>query len=241
MKESLVDKVEQRLFEYFREHDYHVDDYIPGETLLAEELGVARSVLREALSRFKLVGLITSRPRVGMRLTEPSLFTGIKTFLEPRYYREETLLSMLEMRMIMEVGWARLIAPRVSDKYLDLLGHRFLPSYDVDGALHSWKFEYSFHSMLYNELPNQVFSEFLRLLYIGVTYTHAENKGKLQVINERLKNEGRVAGSHRQIIEAFRTQNAEKAAAAVEAHFLPYVIFIEEERKRLAAQKDDEE
>lgn len=50
---TLVDQVEDSLLNYFREHDLRIGDSIPNELDLAAALGVARSVLREALSRLK--------------------------------------------------------------------------------------------------------------------------------------------------------------------------------------------
>ena len=53
---TLVDQVEDSLLNYFREHDLRIGDSIPNELDLAAALGVARSVLREALSRLKMMG-----------------------------------------------------------------------------------------------------------------------------------------------------------------------------------------
>ena len=48
---TLVDQVEDKLLNYFRSQDLKVGDSIPNEIELSSALGVARSVLREALSR----------------------------------------------------------------------------------------------------------------------------------------------------------------------------------------------
>ena len=45
---NLVDKVEIEIISYFIEHGYKIGDSIPNEIQLASELGVARSVLRDA-------------------------------------------------------------------------------------------------------------------------------------------------------------------------------------------------
>ena len=72
-KITLVDQVEQRLISYFKEQGFRPGDSLPHELELAEALGVARSVLREALSRFKMTGMIESRTRRGMFLVVPLL------------------------------------------------------------------------------------------------------------------------------------------------------------------------
>ena len=51
---TLVDQVEDKLLNYLKEKDLRTGDPIPNELELAAALGVARSVLREALSRLKM-------------------------------------------------------------------------------------------------------------------------------------------------------------------------------------------
>ncbi|MFA7155529.1 MAG: GntR family transcriptional regulator, partial [Proteiniphilum sp.] len=75
---TLVDQVEDKLLNYFREKDLKNGDHIPNEMELAASLGVARSVLREALSRLKMMGMIETRTRRGMVLTEPSILGGMR-------------------------------------------------------------------------------------------------------------------------------------------------------------------
>ena len=60
---TLIDQVEDSLLTYFKKNDLRRGDSIPNENNLAAELGVARSVVREALSRLKMMGLIHARPR----------------------------------------------------------------------------------------------------------------------------------------------------------------------------------
>ena len=103
-KVTLVDMVEQKLLDFFSEGSYGPGSAIPSEVKLSEELGVARSVLREALSRLKMMGIIESRTKRGMIITEPSLFSGIEKVLNPVWLTDETLLDMLELRVALEIG-----------------------------------------------------------------------------------------------------------------------------------------
>ena len=86
---TLVDQVEDNLLTYFRTKDLRAGDAIPNEMELAAALGVARSVLREALSRLKMVGMIETRTRRGMILTEPSILGGMKRVVDPRILSED--------------------------------------------------------------------------------------------------------------------------------------------------------
>ena len=101
---TLIDQVEDSLLTYFKKNDLGRGDSIPNENSLAAELGVARSVVREALSRLKMMGLIHARPRKGMVLTEPSILGGMKRVIDPRVLSEETILDLLDFRIALEIG-----------------------------------------------------------------------------------------------------------------------------------------
>ena len=55
---SLVDKVETNLIELFIQQNFKVGDSTPKELDLAQSLGVSRTVVREAMLRLRLMGLV---------------------------------------------------------------------------------------------------------------------------------------------------------------------------------------
>lgn len=60
---SLVDKVEEKLVGLLQQRKLKAGDAIPKEIELAESLGVSRTVIREALLRLRLMGLIDPKRR----------------------------------------------------------------------------------------------------------------------------------------------------------------------------------
>jgi len=92
---TLVDLVEERLLSYFKERKIKPGESIPTELELTEALGVGRSVLREALSRFRMLGLIQSRTRRGMILAEPDMLGGMSKVIEPTLMSLESIKEIL--------------------------------------------------------------------------------------------------------------------------------------------------
>ena len=92
---TLVDSVEESLIRFFKEQGLRPGSSIPNEAELAASLGVGRPVLREALSRFKMTGMIVSRTKKGMVLGEPSLLGGMKRCINPLLMNESTLRDIL--------------------------------------------------------------------------------------------------------------------------------------------------
>ncbi|ULT39471.1 GntR family transcriptional regulator [Niabella defluvii] len=60
---TLVDKVEKKLIDLLHQQKLKVGDSIPKEVELATSLGVSRTVIREALMRLRLMGLIDTRKK----------------------------------------------------------------------------------------------------------------------------------------------------------------------------------
>jgi DNA-binding FadR family transcriptional regulator len=81
---SLVDKVELRLWEYFEENNLKPGDALPKEVDLSRELGVSRTVVREAFSRLRTLGFIDSKKNRGMVLTRPDVLSSFEKVLNPK-------------------------------------------------------------------------------------------------------------------------------------------------------------
>lgn len=60
---SLVDRAEESLVRLLQERKLKVGDTIPKEIELSNLLGVSRTVIREALLRLRLMGLIKSKKK----------------------------------------------------------------------------------------------------------------------------------------------------------------------------------
>src|SRR5579872_6131176 len=109
---SLVDKVEDNLVELLQQRKLKIGDSIPKEIELAESLGVSRTVVREALSRLRMMGLIESKKKKGAVLTSPDLFGIMSKSMNPHILDQDTLKEMFEIRLVLEIGMADLIFNR---------------------------------------------------------------------------------------------------------------------------------
>ena len=66
---SLADQVEKNLIEFLKKNHFQTGDSLPTEIEIAEDLGVSRNVVREALSRLRMMGMIETRKRKGMMIS----------------------------------------------------------------------------------------------------------------------------------------------------------------------------
>ncbi|GLU52820.1 GntR family transcriptional regulator [Dyadobacter frigoris] len=159
---SLTDRVETILRQYFTENKFKPGDAIPNELDMAKKLNVSRNVVREALSRLRMLGMIEARPRKGMVMTQPDLFTGMEKVLNPFILGRDSLNEIFELRLIMEMGIAEFLFARKTDK--DLAELEAIINRQASPLVASKEEEVAFHGKLYHMTGNETFKRFQTLL-----------------------------------------------------------------------------
>ena len=162
---TLVDSVEESLIRFFKEQGLRPGSSIPNEAELAASLGVGRPVLREALSRFKMTGMIVSRTKKGMVLGEPSLLGGMKRCINPLLMNESTLRDILEFRVALEIGISDNIFRNLTDADVAELEEIVEMSQVIGNNKYAPVSEHRFHTKLYEITGNHIITEFQDIIY----------------------------------------------------------------------------
>jgi len=176
---SLVDKVEASLVDLLQERKLKVGDPIPKEIELANVLGVSRTVIREALLRLRMMGLIESKKKKGAVITSPDLFGIMSKSMNPHVLDQDTLKEIFEIRLVLEIGMADLLFHRVKKKDIEEL--REIVSNEPPAAqyhLFNIEHEIAFHGKLYEITGNQTMKKFQRMLLPVFDFVH--NSGLLK-------------------------------------------------------------
>ncbi len=222
---TLVDQVEDKLLTYFREKNLQTGDSIPNEMELSTSLGVARSVLREALSRLKMMGMIESRTRRGMILTEPSILGGMRRVTDPRILSEDALFDILEFRIALEIGICSDIFRNITPNDIEDLEEIVKVGIMFENNEYAPFSEFTFHSRLYQITGNKTIAEFQNIVHPVMTFVKDKFKQYLAPINIRLKEEGQIV-THQDLLHYLKENDKDGYRKALEQHFEVYKIFI---------------
>lgn len=228
-KRSLVDEVQGKLMDYFRSENMVRGDAIPGEVELADRIGVARSVMREALSRFKMAGVIESRQRRGMVLCEPSLFCGVSKLIDPIWMSDDKLLDILELRCALEIGITDAIFRNLRDQDIENLRKIVNASDDNGQSVYSSADEFMFHAKLYEISGNKAISEFQEVLH-SITRFVKEKFGEIFASNSAALNASGLSVTHRDLFGYIEHRDIEGYRSAIRGHFRIYTDYIYENR-----------
>ncbi|MBL7473256.1 FadR/GntR family transcriptional regulator [Robertkochia sediminum] len=163
---SLVDKVEMRITDYIKENNLEVGDAIPKELQFAEALGVSRTVVREALSRLRTIGIIESKKHKGMVLSHPDFIENFEKVIETNLLGDQTLKDIYELRLILEMGMVDLLFARKTEKDLEELEEivDLMEANNDDSTFFELESEVAFHGKLYEMCGNTTLLRFQNLL-----------------------------------------------------------------------------
>lgn len=170
---SLVDKVEKRLVEILQQKKLKVGDSIPKEIELAETLGVSRTVIREALLRLRMMGLIESKKKRGAVITSPDLFAIMSKSMNPHILDQDTLKEIFEIRLVLEIGMADFLFRRVKKEDINALKKIVSKEPEItDQHLFNIGHEIAFHGKLYEITGNETLKKFQKMLLPVFDYVH---------------------------------------------------------------------
>lgn len=216
---SLVDKVEIRITEYINQNKLEVGDTIPKEMEFAEALGVSRTVIREALTRLRTIGIIDSKKHKGMVVAQPDIIQNFEKVMETNLVGDDTLKDIFELRLILEMGMVDLVFARKTDKDLEELSIIVdkMEKHNPDSKIFSLKNEVAFHGKLYEMSGNRTLQRVQNILLPVFQYVHNH---KMQDARTYMYSKKFV--SHRQLLDYLKEGNKEKFRKGLARHLEPH-------------------
>ncbi|MGH3088634.1 MAG: FadR/GntR family transcriptional regulator [Rubrobacteraceae bacterium] len=188
---------------------------LPVEKELAEQLGLSRSSLREAVRALTLIGVLKTRRGDGTYVTslEPELLFGA-TGLVMDLLQGSTLVELVEVRRLLEPGATALTAARIDNANLARLKdcmERIDAARDIEELIEA---DDEFHAIVADSAGNATLSSLLRSLS-GRTLRARLWRGLTDDdVIERTK------AGHHAIYKAIESRDPEQARAAATMHVL---------------------
>ncbi|MFC1461146.1 FadR/GntR family transcriptional regulator [Verrucomicrobiota bacterium] len=216
----------ERALEWIEHHiklnDLEPGDPLPGELEIARRARVGRSSVREALTTLKVLGLISTTRKGGIRLIRDSVLLELRYYFTQFYDSQERIDDAMEFRAAMEWGIGQLIFEHVSGKTIialrrvvDKVETAHDKNIDLDAA------EVQFHSLLTHAAGNRLATLFSHI------YTPAfkTRKTPRKARTPTRKSIRRWVNDHRQIIEPLEKRNKRRFLTKLQQHTYSYMRF----------------
>ncbi len=216
-----VDKIEASLQEYFREENLQPGDALPKEIEIAAAMGVSRTAVREALSRFKTLGIIEARKNRGMIIKSPDVFNNMERILHPNLLDKNTMQEIFEMRLVLEMGIGEILFLRKNNANLlklEAIVEKEEKTADKEVKI---QLDVEFHSMLYKISGNKTIQRFQKLLLPVFKYAvdrpiHAQHQL------------APATASHRDLLNILKKGTPEEFRIIMREHLKNYFEYIKE-------------
>lgn len=216
-KAKLADAVVDEIRNLVEAGQLKQGDKLPNQHQLAAQLGVSRTVLREAYQQLALLGVIEQRPKKGtiIRDTAPLIFAGetpTSLFKDP-----QSAADLMAARSIIEVGAVELAVQNATEDQLrdmealieDMVG--LVESGDVRGYAHK---NVAFHFLIARASGNQFVVHLLAAIRGRMEPWMHDAVGRVPGLLER------SLSAHRDIYAGIRDRDRGKAVGAMNKHIL---------------------
>jgi len=202
--ERLSEKVIQQLLLIIRSGEIAVGDKLLPESALAQQLGVSRGILREALTVMEARGFLKRTPREGttvIRNQESNLAENLSIQL-----KKATFLNLLDFRETVECKVVEKVIERASDSDIEALAGLI----EKQGLEINSK-DYYFHYRLASLSGNPLFVSFIDTYYDLIKQIRNLNL-QVQDRSEHIRKE------HLRIVDALRKRDKGAARRATKSH-----------------------
>src|SRR5258708_38327467 len=216
-KSALVDRVVHKIQEQILSERLAVGTRLPPEREFAEQLGVSRTVLREAVRVLSAKGLLETTHGVGTTvraLTREEMVAPLNLFLRS-WGRDVSLNHLHQVRSLLEVENIGLAAEQATEEDIQYL-RRILEEMEAAKAsplLFAAK-DSEFHTRLaetaHNPLLTLLLLDSIHDLMVGIRELVARESGLVE----------RVMPAHIEMLDCIVMRDAKRARQAMRAHLL---------------------
>jgi len=228
----LPDEIASSILEAISSGDLQAGDRLPTEMDLSDQFGVARTVVREAISLLKFDGVINARQGVGAFVSDASSRRSFR--IGPDCFaKRQQLLKLLALRTSVQADAAAAATVWRSDEQLEVMASalkRFSGSMGggIEAAEVRVDAEAAFYRTIAEASDNEYFVEFIQMIDTKLM----ENLRSVVVKNAMVSEIGvQVQIEHQEVFVAVRDRDAERARTATRRHY-------ERAARRLADRSD---
>ncbi len=211
----LSDQVAEQLAAEIRRGGLTPGDKLPTEAQLALQFGVSRTVVREAVSRLKSLGLVDSRQGSGVFVQASASFAPLH--FEPRHAAsQQAVIQMVEVRRALEAEVAALAAQRRSSSDMGRI-RAAVQALDAavqrggDGVSEDVQFHRAIAQAANNPFLLQTLQYLGQFLYGATQVTRANEARRLDFAQQ-------VQHEHAAIVQAVEAGDPEAARQAAADH-----------------------
>lgn len=210
---TVVNSVVEKLRQALARGQWRSGDMLPGQRELAEQLGISRPSLREAVTVLETLGLVRSMPGKGVLVLDAEL---AESATPQSAVAEASLEDVLQLRYTLEPFIVGLVAQSVSSKEIGQLRltlmdmREALDANDSEAGMNAY---IAFHEELFALTSNPIFQNVVQQTSNALKQSAQVLRNSPEHLAERLQ-------ENEAVVRAIRSKNSAQASAEMRRHIL---------------------
>lgn len=217
-KSSLI---AEQILSMIRSGELRAEEKLPSERAIAEQIGVSRPMVREAICALQIVGVIESQPGGNHYISKSAIDTALTDRVLSVLEHSESPFEILQSRKVFEVGVVRLAIEVASTEDLLSAKECWREKYEegLKGNFEPYiEYGKDFHLAIAHAISNNMIQNIMNKL-LDATIQPLWNKMRRHYIESDPARTIKYIELHQSIIEAMIRRDSNAATLLMEEHF----------------------
>lgn len=233
-RQSLFQLLQSAIKDYILDNGLGAGDPLPSESDLAEQLGVGRNSVREAIKSLEVLGIVEARTGSGLYVRGFSFDSILANLPYSALSGPNALSDSLDVRLLLELGVVDRVVKGRSEDQLARLGH-ILSDWkgEAEAGSYSADLDREFHRVLCSQLENPLLRSLIDVFW--EVYQQAVARDVLQEPSDPWDTYQR----HVAVFDALEAGDSEELDSAFRAHLPGIARRVQEAASRQAPHTEE--
>ncbi|WP_426350617.1 FadR/GntR family transcriptional regulator [Alloiococcus sp. CFN-8] len=206
--QNLSEVVVNEIISLMEKGELKPGDKLPAENVFAEQLGVSRGILREALTILQFQGFISRKPKDGTYIRELEEYEKASTSVIESL-KNATYMDLIELREALELRTVELAVERGKDSDIQAIVD-YINSVNPEDKNYSI-IDYNFHLKIAELTKNLLLSNFIESYYDLIRELGEKS-------NKNIERRQEIIKEHKALITAIADRDKDAAREALSFH-----------------------
>ncbi len=213
--------IAERILSDIKSGEYSSGSKLPSERTIAEQIGVSRPSVREAISALQIVGIIESQPGDGNYITENLIIDDLSLRVKNILEESESPYDILQARKVVEIGSVRMAIREATDEDIQAITDIWKEKQTIGLAgdyLAYTRLGKELHLSIARATKNPIVISIIERL-LDITVQPLWQNMRRLYYEEDPSRIDQMLKIHDRIVKAIQTRNSVEAILALEADF----------------------
>jgi len=210
----LIDQIIEKIEKLIENRDLNPGDFLPGERVLSEKLGISRTSLRQALKALNVMGVLEIIPGKKTYIKESFSDILINPFRFIKAVHSIKIKELFEARRVLEEGIVQMAAKKVDQHHIQKIkGYLDDSENNLENKNDFIYSEFMFHQSIFDTADNKILTAVMNSLNELLLVLEKYEKDYLDTADRK-----QSLVQHKAIFDALRKKDPEEARLTMHAH-----------------------